>query len=288
MSKLLRRLLGRTARPDFRHSLQHSVLGELQHHGHRGGRIAMHRSIWGLQLPRQRLFKGLLLATLLTAVLASQIDAAGQLWGRQLLWWLERLELSGRFAAALHPADLPFLIATPALELFVDLPSPRTLAFNAIGVVALWWAAGLLPDAGRPAMYLLRLAAIIHGAAVLFFVLWPASFPHTAREHVGNGLQQIWVLMLLTPWIHLPTFWFFQVSWWARLGVTLLTWAWLLLLAPLLYALHALVLHHAGLLAMPLLHLLFGVMVAIIGFVAIYGWAISLANARTLRRLEPR
>ena len=39
MSKLLRRLLGRTARPDFRHSLQHSVLGELQHHGHRGGRI---------------------------------------------------------------------------------------------------------------------------------------------------------------------------------------------------------------------------------------------------------
>ena len=94
--------------------------------------------------------------------------------------------------------------------------------------------------------------------------------------------------MLLTPWIHLPTFWFFEVSWWARLGVTLLTWAWLLLLAPLLYALHALVLHHAGLLAMPLLHLLFGVMVAIIGFVAIYGWAISLANARTLRRLEPR
>ena len=90
MSKLLRRLLGRTARPDFRHSLQHSVLGELQHHGHRGGRIAMHRSIWGLQLPRQRLFKGLLLATLLTAVLASQIDAAGQLLGRQLLWWLER------------------------------------------------------------------------------------------------------------------------------------------------------------------------------------------------------
>jgi hypothetical protein len=31
---------------------------------------------------------------------------------------------------------------------------------------------------------------------------------------------------------------------------------------------------------MPLLHLLFGVMVAIIGFVALYGWAMGWANAR--------
>ena len=79
---------------------------------------------------------------------------------------------------------------------------------------------------------------------------------------------------------------------WAIVGLALVAGNWkrfpLTRLLCWLLALHALVLHHAGLLAMPLLHLLFGVMVAIIGFVAIYGWAISLANARTLRRLEPR
>lgn len=271
----------------FRHSLQHSVLGELQHHGHRGGRIAMHRSIWGLKLPRHRLAVALLLAVLMTGALLLLRETVAGLWSQQLLWWLTRLELPGRFAAPLQPVDLPFLIAAPSIDLFVDTPSQRVLAFNAIGVVALWWGAGLLPDAGRPAMYLLRMAAIIHGATVLFFQLWPASFPHTVREHVANGLQQCWVLMLMTPWIHLPTLWLFDVAAWVRPLATLLTWAWLLLLAPLLYASHALVLHHAGVLAMPLLHLLFGVMVSIIGFVAIYGWAMGLANARTLDRLAP-
>ncbi|MDQ5896289.1 MAG: hypothetical protein QG612_375 [Pseudomonadota bacterium] len=276
------------ARPDFTDSTQHSVLGELRHHGHRGGRIAMHRSIWGLQLPHRRLLKSLLLALLLTGVLLLLREPLAELWSLQLLWWMDHLELAGRFPAALRHGDLPFMIATPAIDFFAETPDPRTLAFNAIGVVALWWASGLLPDAGRPAMYLLRLVAIIHGSAVLFFAVWPASFPHTVREHIGHGLQQCWALMLLAPWIHLPTLWLFDISWWVRLGTTLLTWAWLVLLAPLLYATHALVLHHAGLLAMPLLQLLFGVMIAIIGFVAIYGWAVSLANARTLRRLGAR
>lgn len=268
------------ARPDFQHSVLHAVLGELTPRGARGGRVQMHRSIWGLHLPPHRLAGSVLLALVLTALLVLLRPAIAALWSTELLWWVTRMELSGRFAAITEHGVLPFQIATPTITLFVSAPLPTTLMFNAIGVIAAWWLAGLLPDVARPGCYLLRLAAVIHGAAVLFFWIWPASFPHSVNEHIGNGLQQCWALMLLAPWIHLCTYYLFAVTWAQRLTLTLLTWAYLFVLAPLLFALHALVLHAWGPLAMPLLHLLFGVMVTIIGFVALYGWAMGWANAR--------
>lgn len=265
---------------DFQHSVLHAVLGELTPRGARGGRVLMHRSIWGLHLPRQRLVQSMLLAIALTAVMVLLRETIATLWSGELLWWVQRLELAGRFSGITEHGLLPFQIATPTVNLFVSAPRATTLQFNAIGVVAVWWLAGLLPDVARPGSYLLRFAAIIQGAAVLFFWIWPASFPHSVAEHIGNGLQQCWALMLLAPWIHLCTYSLFAVTWVQRVALTLLTWGYLFLLAPLLFALHALVLNAWGLLAMPLLHLLFGVMVAIIGFVAIYGWAMSWANAR--------
>ncbi|MDZ7855713.1 hypothetical protein [Sphaerotilus sp.] len=267
-------------RPDFQHSVLHAVLGELTPRGARGGRVQMHRSIWGLHLPPHRLAGSVLLALVLTALLVLLRPTIAALWSTELLWWVTRMELSGRFTAITEHSHLPFQIATPTLMLFVNAPLPTTLMFNAIGVVAAWWLAGLLPDVARPGCYLLRFAAVIHGAAVLFFWIWPASFPHSVNEHIGNGLQQCWALMLLAPWIHLCTYYLFAVTWLQRLALTLLTWAYLFVLAPLLFALHALVLHAWGPLAMPLLHLLFGVMVTIIGFVALYGWAMGWANAR--------
>lgn len=279
MFDFLRRLTP-PARPDFQHSVQHAVLGELTPRGARGARAPMHRSIWGLHLPPHRLAGAVGLALLLTLVLVLLRPLIASAWSVELLWWLTRMELSGRFAGITEHGHLPFQVATPVVTLFVSAPLPTTLMFNAIGVVAVWWLAGMLPDVARPGCYLLRVGAIIHGAAVLFFWIWPASFPHSVNEHIGNGLQQCWALMLLAPWIHLCTYYLFAVTWVQRLALTLLTWAYLFLLAPLLFALHALVLHAWGLLAMPLLHLLFGVMVAIIGFVALYGWAMGWANAR--------
>lgn len=274
----------RRSGPAFQHSLQHAVLGELDRRGQRSARAPMHRSIWGLQLPRRRLLRSTALALVLTLVLLALREAIAQAWAGQLVWWLGQLGLEGRWSAQIEPGQMPWHMGAPRVSLAVSAPQELTLAGNTLGVLLLWWVVGRLPDAARPAAYLLRLCAIIQGTAVFFFWLWPASFPHSVDDHIANGLQQCWALMLLAPWIHLGTYYLFAVSWAQRLAVTLLTWGWLLLLAPLLYALHALVIARFGVLAMPLLHLLLGVMVAIIGFVAIYGWAMSWANQRTLRQ----
>jgi hypothetical protein len=277
--------------PAFQHSLQHALLGELGRRGHRGGRILLHRSIWGLQLPPGRLWQSSALALGLTALLLLAREAIGLAWSGELLWWMQAMALPGRYQlseAMVAQASMPWQIVVPQVQLSLTAPLDLTLAANAGAVALLWWAAAKLPDAFRPGMYLLRLCALIHGCSVAFFWLWPAAFPHSVQEHLANGLQQCWSLMLLAPWIHLGTFYLFSVGWRQRLALTLLTWAYLFVLAPLLYALHALVISACGLLAMPLLHLMGGVIAVIVGFVALYGWAMSWANQRSLRLLEGR
>ncbi len=243
--------------------------------GHRGGAIGQHRSIRSLRLPLGRLAQGIAMAAGFSLLLALLQPAIALAWGHSLLWWMQALNLPGQFA--LPPMAGLGLFSLPVAVLDVRLPGngPLGLAAHALVVVAVWTAAGWLPDAARPGAYLLRMAALIHGASVLYFAVWPGSFVHSATSHVGGGLRQIWALMLLTPWVHLATFYLFPFRAWQRLAVTAVTLAYLALLGPLLYASHAALLLSLGLVVMPLLHLLFGVMVPILGMVALYGWGMG-------------
>jgi len=243
--------------------------------GHRGGAIGQHRSIRSLRLPLGRLAQGITIAAGFSLLLALAQPGIAQAWGHCLLWWMQALDLPGQFAPP--PMDGLQLFSMPVAVIDVQLPanSPLGLAGHALVVVAVWVAAGWLPDAARPGAYLLRMAVLIHGAAVLYFAVWPASFMHSAASHVGGGLRQTWALMLLTPWVHLATFHLFPFRAWQRMAVTAVTLAYLAVLGPLLYASHAALLLSLGLVVMPLLHLLFGVMVPILGMVALYGWAMS-------------
>ena len=243
--------------------------------GHRGGAIAQHRAIRILRWPAGRLAAGCVLALALTAALLAARHALADAWAWALLGWLRALELPGSFDATLLGGDGLLALGVAPIDVPMAQPHELTPALHAAAVAAVWWAAGRLPDAARPAAYLLRFAMLIHGAAVAYFWLWPASFPHTPTSHVASGLRQIWALMLLTPWLHLCTYTPFPFALWQGAALSVLTLAWLAVLAPLQYTLHVALLHHLGLVVMPVLHLLFGVMVAIFGFVALYGWAMS-------------
>ena len=215
------------------------------------------------------------LAALLSLGVFSLRDTIAAGWAVVLVGWMQALGLPGQFDVALRGDASWFGIALPLIDLRPLPQHDLALPLHAAATAVAWWLGGRLPDAMRPGGYLLRFAALIHGASVAFFALRAASFPHSLVGHTVEGLRQAWALMLITPWVHLVTYYLFPVAPWQRRLLTLLTLAWLAVTAPLLYTLHAVLLHHLGLVAMPLLQLLFGVMVLIIGFVALYGWAMS-------------
>jgi hypothetical protein len=234
-----------------------------------------HRSLRSLRLPPQRLAGGIALAVALTQLLLWARPWIAATWSAELAWWLHALELPGRLTAAAPTASGLLSLDMPRFDVVPSAQPGLAAVMHGLAVAALWWVAGWLPDAARPGAYLLRFICLVHGASVLYFSAWPGSFPHSLASHTDNGLRQMWALMLLTPWIHLCTYYLFPFAWWQRAALSTCTALFLFVLAPLQYALHTALLHHLGLIVMPLLYMLFGVMVPITCFVALYGWAMA-------------
>ena len=239
------------------------------------GRFPLHRSIFSLRLPLHRLGLGFGMATLFSLALAALQPAIETAWGAELVWWLRALELRGQFEPPAAVQRGLFSVAAPFIELELPELGWPQLARHGLAVTAVWLGSGWLPECARPATYLLRFAALVHGSSIVYFAFWPASFAHSPMGHVGNGLSQGWDLMLMAPWLHLVTFYVFPFAIWQRLALTTLTLLFLFVFTPLQYASHAAIVSSLGLVVLPLLHLLFGVMLPIIGLVALYGWGMS-------------
>lgn len=237
----------------------------------------MHRAIDHLDLPWQRLASGVLLALAFTVLLATLRPAVAALWTGEMAAWLHALDLPARLGPSVAvPFDSdPSRMPLPALELLLEAPSPAVAALHGALVLAVWALAGRLPDAAKPGAYVLRFAALLHGAAVLYFLLWPHGFPHSASNHVMGGLRQSWALMLAVPWLHLFTYHLFPFPTWQCVALTSLSLLFLTVLAPLQYASHLALLVLLGPIVMPLLFLLLGLVVPVLGLVALYGWAMS-------------
>ena len=247
----------------------------LRRRGHRGGAILPHRAIWRLNLPKRRLARGALGAAAFTWLLAQAQPWVTTAWGGQLLWWMGALDLQGQFAAPEAAPDHLVFLPAPLIDLPLRAITLPEVAAHGLAVVTLWTLAGWFADPAKPAAFVLRFAALLHGAAVLFFLFWPASFPHSVSGHVTGGLRQSWMLMLVTPWLHLCTYYLFPFPVWQSVALTAVTLLFLVVLAPLQYASHVALMHLAGPIAMPLLYLLFGLMVPVLGVVALFGWAMS-------------
>jgi hypothetical protein len=281
---------------------QVSQLPPLAQAGPRAARTGLSR---GLRRPRltggvfkARLMLGTLMALLFTGLLWGAQNAIARAWSAQLLWWLRSLDLLGTTAAtsaakaanaanavnaanatssaaAVPAANSLFALPLPTLDLLPPDMGLPSLLVHALATLVLWVVAGWWPDRARPLALWMRCAALLHGAAIAYFFIWPASFAHAVADHVFSVLRLGWWLLLLTPWLHLAIYYLFPFALWQRVALTGLSLLYLLLATPLQAASHAALLHVLGPVTMPLLHLLLGVVWPVMALVALYAWAMS-------------
>jgi hypothetical protein len=269
-----------------------------------GGRAGLSRRVPRPRLTggvfKARLMLGLVMALGFTGLLWWAQNAIARAWSAQLLWWLRSLDLVGPTTAtatavanaanasnianvataAMSTAALPaatslFALPVPTLDLLPPDMGLPSLLVHALATLVVWVVAGWWPDRARPIALWMRGAALLHGVAIAYFFIWPASFAHSVADHVFSVLRLGWWLLLLTPWLHLAIYYLFPFALWQRVALTVLSLGYLLLATPLQAASHAALLHLLGPVAMPLLHLLLGVIWPVIALVALYAWAMS-------------
>ncbi len=260
------------------HAKSRAALLRLSVRGHLGGTIARHRAIWRQTLPMQRVLQSVVLAGAFSALLLCLRPWLEAAWTDTLFWWMHALALPGRFLPGDPSQGGGLGLVVPIIAPELPLSDPWSPMRHGAVVLLLWWCSGWFSDAAKPLAFFIRLGALVHGASVLFFMFWPASFTHTVTSHVASGLRQAWYLMLATPWIHLLTYYLFPFAAWQRVVLTVTTLAFLALLTPLQYAAHAALAQMSGLILLPLLNLVFGVMLPVVGVVALYGWGMGWPN----------
>lgn len=227
------------------------------------------------QPDRRRILVG---AVVMTAVMgglwAAALPTVGRLWGHALAMLVEN-GVPGRVVMTLYQPFGGMEVGVPSLALSAALPSGMLWMVTLIGTVLLFAISFLLPDRMVPLAYAIRALVGVQASALAVFLLWPESFPYSLTSYLqGMSVTGLAIASASIPVLGL-TYYIQDVSWLHKLGLTVVVLAHSVVLVPLQYVAHGLLLHDGSLLFMPVLYLFFGVPLHVFSLVALFAWGMS-------------
>lgn len=256
--------------------------------GVRGGRIAPHRSMIGLRASPALLLDLLVLPAILLVGVFVVLEPLTNVW-RSLMEWLgEPLGLGGVVGTNIVNLLPSVSVAVPVYLIDAGWPTLGQLAAGWVITAVLALVGAVLRGGWTPAGYLLRALAILQLTSQIWFTLAEPPFPYSLSLY-GSGLMTTGVvILLLAPFLVGATFFVFDFPLQKKFALALLLLGHLAVLFPLQATVHVWAIWKGSMLAMPILFLVFGVLLDIFVYVALYGWAMSWRSGRELDAVERR
>lgn len=252
------------------------VLRTLSHSGWRGGAIPEHRALRIMGRERGRLLISLALgplSTVLVIVLVPQVILP--LWAA-----IERFGcgmLPGPVTVVPIAYHLPWgqSLPIPVPMLIASAPSPLAMLI-AVGVALLMIIVALLLRRHHIPMALtLYSLATVLAIDLLAFTPALAPFPYEVTGYVQSMLMAGLVLMAIVPLMLMLIYYPLDFSFIKKAGLTALTIFWLMISLPAQFTLQAFLITHLTLVAMAPLFLFTGLLLDVMGIVALYSWGMS-------------
>lgn len=253
----------------------------LRDRGFRGGRIAPHRAMIGLEISRWLTIDLLVLPLMFALAVFVLLDPLLDGWR----YILDVLRV---------PLGLPGVVATRIVEIGpIAVPVPYYTA-EALWPVGMdlttgWILTAVLGIVGMllrgkyiPLGYFLRALAVIQLTAQLWFSLTDPPFPYALSFYISGLLVCGVVILLLAPVLVAFTYFIFDFPLWQKLLLATMLLMHLALFLPLQAVVHAYIVYNGSLLTMPILFLVFGVLLDVFVYVALYGWGMSWRSESVL------
>lgn len=242
---------------------------------YRGGATTFlheHRAFARVPNPVRRLIEALLLTLVTTGAWLALLPRVGRAWGYALVALTPE---EGRVVMTLYDTWGELIVGVPHLALEAGLPGPWLWGATALVTVLAFAASFFIPARMTPGIYALRAVLLVQASALVYFALWAERFPYTLADYLQTMMLTGLVIATVTP-VVLGFIWHLQdVAWPKKLALAVLVQGYAVVLIPLQYALHGLILERATMLFMPLLYILLGLPIHVLALVALYAWGMS-------------
>lgn len=269
-----------TGRPSRRVSQAREV-------GFRGGRIAPHRAMIGIEVSWTLLIDLLVLPSIFAITMLLLLEPITAGWRLFFEALRTPLGLPGVVSTRVFEAG-PFGVAIPYYTAASYWPETRDLATGWFLAIVAFTVGLFLRGRLLPLGYLLRALGIVQAVAQLWFTLASPPFAYDLPAYMNGLLVYGVVILVLSPFLVAFTFNIFDFRLSQKLLMGLLLQAHLSVLIPLLAVLHAWIIYRASLLAMPMLFFAFGVLFVLFVYVALYGWGMSWRSGGVLDATDRR
>jgi YaiO family outer membrane protein len=247
----------------------------LRRRGYRGEIITLHRALRTLPLRRGEVGFAIAVSLGLLAIWIAVFNPVGHLWATGLRSLLHVLGVTGTVEIARHPVLGPWVLETPRLAVAAAAVSERLWWGGTVGCVVLLAISYLLPRRFLPLLYFLRLLVLLQASAQFSFRVAPYRFPYDIGGYTAVLFLAAAIVIGVVPLLYGATFSTLDFSRGKKILLPVLAMVYLVVFVPLQYLAHALFLHHASLLFMPLLFWTFGLPLDILAVIAFYAWGAS-------------
>ena len=262
-------------------------IDQLRDKGFRGGRIAPHRAMIGLEISWTLLVDLVVLPAIFAVTMFVLLDPLMDGWRAFFEFVRAPLGLPGVVSTRIVELG-PLAVAVPFYTSEAGWPTARDMQTGWLFIGVLSLLGVTLRGRLLPFGYLLRALAVIQLTAQVWFWLAPPPFSYTLPDYISGLLVCGVVILLLAPFLVAFTFHIFDFLLWQKVYMVSLLLGHLAIMLPLQAAVHAWIIHRGSLLAMPMLFLVFGVLLDVFVYVSLYGWGMSWRSGGVLDSVDRR
>jgi hypothetical protein len=254
----------------------------VQFRGHRGGVISMHRALTHFRLGPMNVVASISLFLLFSSIWVIALPWLCGVWNAALAFGLRVLPLNARLDVAEHHfRSLRLLI--PYLRMEPILPDLQTWSLVCAATLLLFAGTFFLSQKLVPVIYLARGILLIQASALIYFALWPTSFPHTPDSYMEALAASCIGLISVVPLLFGLTYYIFDFGLLRKAALTAMTMTHLAIFLPFQILAQALVLQKT-VLFMPVLYIVFGMPVDVLLIIALYSWGMTWSFRPTGKR----
>jgi len=247
----------------------------VQFRGHRGGMIAMHRALTHFRLGPMNVIISVSLFLVFSSIWVAVLPWLCGFWSHALALGLHVLPLHARMEVSDHSFRL-LRLRIPYLRLEPVLPELSTWSLTCAVTLLLFAGTFFLSKKLVPAIYLSRGILLIQATSLVYFALWPTSFPHTPESYMEALITAGIGLISVVPLLFAFTYYIFDFGLLRKAALTAMTMLHLAIFLPFQVLAQALVLQKT-VLFMPVLYIVFGMPVDVLLIIAFYSWGMTWA-----------